>query len=335
MGLNSELSEASQALAVHLKQRSEQLQAAAEQKKRALSLQVDQELQQQTLQMSREHNDNVLMLQQANQQHKLELKRQSTALLMDYYQNKAQEDFIVEQQRSQRLHVTTQLEHRESNEELKKKHEASAREAMEAHAQCSDQMQALQQKQTVLAQEVALQRSRFAHITAAVPQLAASSPQFFPVLPTAPQQAWAAPRPQQGAATYLPALPPERAVTLYKPLSSAVAVNGCPSPPMSPVSQVTVAPSVCMPCRGGAEDIVSGASASLGPAVAAAQQLPQQQHKHAQGGASVATVAAAAGGASPPATERGRSSARRTASAIGRAPDSLDSSTDWDALVHL
>lgn len=130
--LDEQLKRGAEVLNQQLKQQQEYLVRQGETQKRQFGLQVDQNIKQQEMELVQQHNHQLLMLQQAAQQQKVALEQQANALLMEYNQKKATEDLNLQMHQFDK-------------------------EAKEAHARYTQEIQTLQTQQQMGQQQLAAQ----------------------------------------------------------------------------------------------------------------------------------------------------------------------------------
>merc|ERR1719174_2248503 len=96
-GLDDQLRQGAAILNQQLKQQMDQLHQLGEQQKQKYFVQVDHEIKSQELGLVQQFKEQLLMVQQAASQQKRILGQQATSLMLEYYQKKAREDFLLEE----------------------------------------------------------------------------------------------------------------------------------------------------------------------------------------------------------------------------------------------
>jgi len=159
--LDDQLQRGAAILNQQLKQQMDQLHKLADEQKKQYFVQVDHEIKSQELGLVQQFKEQLLLVQQAASQQKKTLGQQATALMLEYHQKKAREDFLVEEYRLNKAAFDAQMMYSQESHQLQQQQVAASQAAMqqqqvvEMHA--AQAMAAIEEQRMQVAQQMTAQ----------------------------------------------------------------------------------------------------------------------------------------------------------------------------------
>lgn len=121
LDLEEQLRQGVESLGQAHKQQTEALHTSANQEKHRYNLVLDQQVKQQELLLSQQYNEQLMRLQQAAQAQRAGLEKQACSLILEYQQQKVQEEFVAQQTGIQKQHQEAQLRLQDEMQKLSSK----------------------------------------------------------------------------------------------------------------------------------------------------------------------------------------------------------------------
>jgi|Transcript_71247 hypothetical protein len=159
--LDDQLQRGAAILNQQLKQQMDQLHKLADEQKKQYFVQVDHEIKSQELGLVQQFKEQLLLVQQAASQQKKTLGQQATALMLEYHQKKAREDFLMEEYRLNKAAFDAQMMFSQESHQLQQQQIAASQAAMqqqqvvEMHA--AQAMAAIEEQRMQVAQQMTAQ----------------------------------------------------------------------------------------------------------------------------------------------------------------------------------
>lgn len=159
--LDDQLQRGAAILNQQLKQQMDQLHKLADEQKKQYFVQVDHEIKSQELGLVQQFKEQLLLVQQAASQQKKTLGQQATALMLEYHQKKAREDFLVEEYRLNKAAFDAQMMYSQESHQLQQQQVAASQAAVqqqqvvEMHA--AQAMAAIEEQRMQVAQQMTAQ----------------------------------------------------------------------------------------------------------------------------------------------------------------------------------